>query len=199
MSDNIFPADKVVQSDYGKQDNADFAPRWAADVECVSPNGDKWTDKWANSVMQGGKVDIVARYFGAASSASAGSQSVWYIFPHSLTTVTATSYSISNFTGGSEVTGYTTGNGFTAGSRIGISLASANATTNYMTTGISMAWNGNTLSGPWTVAGLGVMNYAGNVQTANGGVLYSVGNFNAGSRQVQAGDTLNVSLTLSMQ
>ena len=192
MSDKeIFPANKV-KSDFGGSHEEAIAPYWRGSFQCVSPEGVKWEDKWANSVQNVGRSSMMQRFF--ALPATNANQSVWYVFPHSVTPVNFSNSSIGNVSV-SEVTGWSAGAGYTAGSRLGLSLASANITSNSFSTAFSIAFNG---AGPYTVAGIGMVDNAGNAQTAAAGVLYSIGNFAGGSRQVQQNDTLNVTLTLSM-
>jgi hypothetical protein len=189
MSDKVLPGDKIgAGMTMAAHDNGNVvgAPAWLADVECVGPDGTKWTDRWQNAVQFQGKVDIMNRYFGQQTNAS---MSVWYLGLHSYTNATASI--LSGLTGitASEVGGY-------GANRQSITISTFN--TNVYTTTASFGFTTST----YTVSGLLVAgNSVGSTASATAGtagIIYSAGNFNAGSRQVQSADTLNVTLTLSM-
>lgn len=190
MSDKIFPGDKVAMGMGFGQPAQEIlgSPTFSADVECVSPDGVRWTDKWKNAVQFQGKVDLMNKYFGGQTNAS---QSVFYLGLHSYTNATASI--LSGLTGitASEVGGYAT---------IRNSLTITTFNTNIYTTTASFGFTAAAMTS--TVSGLMVVansaGSTGSLTAGTAGVIYSAGNFNAGSRQVQVNDTLNVTISLSM-
>jgi hypothetical protein len=183
-NDNVFPAEKVAAGmAMGRAAEPEImgAPYWMAQVECVGPEGVKWRDGWHNAVQVQGKIDLMNRYFGATG----GAYNTWYVALHNANATFSTVASMSQWTA-SEVGGY-------SASRASFSMAS-NIATQSSTWGLSYAFTTST----YTVSGLAVCNSAANATAGVAGIVYSMGTFNAGARQVMSADTLNVTLTLSM-
>jgi hypothetical protein len=179
MSKKIFKATKMMAEMGNKSEPT--VPYFKANYEIVKPDGSRVTGQWHNAVQVQGKIDLMNRYFGCTG----GAYNTWYVGLHSANATFSTCASMSAITG-SEVGGY-------SASRLSFSQAS-NIATQSSTWSLSYAFTTST----YTVSGLFIGNSAANATAGAAGILYSAGNFNAGSRQVMSADTLNVTLSLSM-
>jgi hypothetical protein len=167
------------------------APSFHGAFECVRPDGRGgtsvvWRDDWHNVVVDIGKQMILNRLFGSRTANTGGC----FLALHSATTASNHGWdSIS----ASQVHSY----GNNAPLITFVSNAAANSTSASATYGFTASTQ--------TVSGAAVLFYSTNTMstTVAGGTgnanayMYSEGPFNGGSRQVQNGDTLNVSLTVS--
>jgi len=153
-----------------------LSPRFRYQVECVGDDGQvKWSEDIDNLVTTAGKTDLIDKYFkGSAYSAA------WYLGLKGTGSVAAGDTAASH-AGWSETNPYT-------GNRPAITFGTTAAGSN-TATAVSFAI---TLAGPTTVAGA----FVASVNTGTTGVLYSAADFST-SRSVIAGDTLNVTLTVS--
>lgn len=152
-------------------------PRFVYSVECLGADGAvKWTEEFTNLVTTQGKTDIVDKYFKGSAYTAA-----WFLGLKGTGTA-AVGDTAASHAGWAEVTPYT-------GNRPAITFGTTSGGSNTASAvGFSI-----TLAGPTTVAGAFI-------QSANSGttgVLYSAGDF-ATSRSVVAGDTLNVTVTVSI-
>jgi hypothetical protein len=197
MSDKIFPGDKMKAAmNYGAQggDGAG-APYFVADVELVRDGQTIWKDKFANSVQQGGKVDLMNRYFGGTGGAW---NTVW-LGVHNRTDATFSTASRLSDVTGAEIGGYQYAGA--TGQRFSIAGVSSLATSNPASWTVTASFSfTQTLQ---TAAGLLLaMNTTGTIASltrGTDGVIYSMGTFAGGSKPVANGDILNVTMTQSMQ
>jgi hypothetical protein len=152
-------------------------PRFHYHVECVGADGElKWVEDIDNLVTTAGKTDIVDKYFKGSAYTAA-----WFLGLAGAGTK-AVGDTLASHAGWSEVNPYT-------GNRPAITFGTTAAGSN-TATAVSYSI---TLAGPTTVAGA----FVASVATGTSGVLYSAGDF-AASRSVVAGDTLNVTVTVSV-
>ncbi|WP_322470291.1 hypothetical protein SOM08_06195 [Hydrogenophaga sp. SNF1] len=152
------------------------APRFIYEVECVGADGQvKWTERIENLVTTVGKTDLIDKYFKGSAYTAA-----WYLGLKGTGTA-AVGDTLASHAGWAEVNPYT-------GNRPAITFGTTAAGSN-TATAVSFSI---TVAGPTTVAGA----FVASVNTGTSGLLYSAGDF-AVSRSVVAGDTLNVTLTVS--
>lgn len=152
------------------------APRFIYEVECVGADGQvKWTERIENLVTTVGKTDLIDKYFKGSAYTAA-----WYLGLKGTGTA-AVGDTLASHAGWAEVNPYT-------GNRPAITFGTTAAGSN-TATAVSFSI---TVAGPTTVAGA----FVAGVNTGTSGLLYSAGDF-AVSRSVVAGDTLNVTLTVS--
>lgn len=150
-------------------------PKFTYQFECIGPDGGvKWTETIENLVTTQGKNDIIDKYFkGSAYTAT------WFLGLKGTGTAVVGDTAASHG-GWAEVNPYT-------GNRPAITFGTTAAGSNTATV-VSYA-----ITGTATVAGAFVQS----VNTGTTGFLYSAGDF-AASRSVLNGDTLNVTLTVSV-
>lgn len=150
-------------------------PRFTYKVECDGPDGKvKWTETFENLVTTAGKTDIVDKYFKGS-----GYTAAWYLGLAGAGTK-AVGDTLASHAGWTEITAYT-------GNRGAITFGTTSAGSN-TATAVSFP-----ITGTATVAGA----FISSVATGTSGILYSVGDF-AASRSVLSGDTLNVTMTVSV-
>lgn len=150
-------------------------PRFHYHVECLGPDGElKWVEDIDNLVTTVGKNDLLDKYF-KGSAYTAG----WFLGLAG-TGTKAVGDTAASHAGWAEVTPY-------AGNRPGITFGTSSAGSN---TATAVSY---TINATATVAGAFVQS----VNTGTTGILYSAGDF-AASRSVLSGDTLNVTLTVSV-
>jgi hypothetical protein len=151
------------------------APRFTYRIECRDAAGRvKWAETVENLVTTQGGNDLIDKYFkGSAYTAT------WYM---GLAGVGAKALAdtLASHAAWAELTPY-------AGNRPAITFGTTSAKSN-TATAVSYA-----ITGTATVAGA----FVANVNTGTAGILYSVSDF-AASRSVVSGDTLNVTLTVSV-
>jgi hypothetical protein len=144
-------------------------------IECVGADGEvKWTEEFDNLVTTEGKNDILDKYFKGSAYTAA-----WFLGLKG-TGSAAAGDTLASHAGWSEVTPY-------SGNRPAITFGTTSAGSN-TATAVSFAINATA-----TVAGA----FIGSVNTGTAGKLYSAGDF-AASRSVLSGDTLNVTVTVSV-
>lgn len=156
------------------------APRAAFAFECLGPDGAvKWRDGFSNVVTTSGKQNLLDVYLGATAKPS------WFVILKG-TGTPAAGDTLATHATWTEATPYT-------GNRPAITFGAATVVN---TTGAQVV-NGTAVSfaitATATVAGAGVCTAA----TGTTGTLYNVGDF-AAARSVASGDTLAVTITLSM-
>lgn len=154
-----------------------FAPRAVFDVECVGADGAvKWTDRAHNLVTTPGKTDILDKYLkGSAYTAS------WFVILKGTGSADAADTLASH-------AGWTEQNGVvSSATRPGITWGTT-ATGSNTSSAVAIS-----ITGSGTVAGAGIASVA----TGTSGVLYNVGDFSA-SRTVASGDTLNITIQLTI-
>jgi len=151
------------------------APAALFEFECVGADGAvKWRESVRNLVTNGGKTDIIDKYLKGASYSAA-----WFVILAG-TGTKAAGDTLASHAGWSEVTPY-------SGNRPAITWGTTSAGSNTSSaTSIS-------ITGTATVAGAGTSS----VNSGTSGILYNVADFSA-SRSVVNGDTLNVTITLSV-
>lgn len=151
------------------------APRFNYGFICLDRNGRiKWEEDIFNTVVTVGRNDLLDKYFKGSAYTAA-----WKLGLKGTGSVAAGD-SLSSHAGWSEVTPY-------AGSRPAITFGVSSSGSNTATV-ISYTINANA-----TVAGAFITDQA----SGTSGILYSAGDF-AASRSVVSGDTLNVTLTVSV-
>jgi hypothetical protein len=158
------------------------APHFAAKMECISPEGVRWTDGYDhNVVVTQGRRWLLNRIFNSATASTAGC----FLQLHSATTAAAHDYAAMS---ASRVTAY----------GANIPPISMTATTN--DTAQTMSASYAFTNGTQTVLGAAVFFYTsasmGTNPTAGDVLLYSEGQFGT-TRTVGNGDTLNVTLTVA--
>lgn len=152
-------------------------PRFHYHIECVGADGEvKWVEDIDNLVTTVGKTDIVDKYFKGSAYTAA-----WFLGLKGAGSAVVGD-TLASHGGWAEVNPYT-------GNRPAITFGTTAAGSN-TATAVSYAI---TLAGPTTVAGA----FVASVNTGTGGTLYSAGDF-AASRSVVSGDTLNVTITVSV-
>lgn len=151
------------------------APRAIFDFECIGPDGEvKWRERIENLVTTAGKTDIVDKYLKGSAYTAA-----WYLLLAGSGTK-AVGDTLASHAGWSEITAYT-------GSRPAITWGTTSAGSN-TATAVSFS-----MTGSYTVAGAG----CSTVASGTSGTLYNVGDF-AAARTGASGDTINVTVTLSV-
>lgn len=159
----------------GMQDAAG-APRFRYDVVCTGADGvEKWRDGFDNLVTTVGKNDLLDKYFKGSAYTAA-----WFLGLKG-SGAPVVGDTLASHASWSEVNPYT-------GNRPAITFGTSASGSN-TATAVSYAI---TLAGPTTVAG----GFVSSVNTGTAGILYSAGDFSS-ARSVAAGDTLNVTLTVS--
>lgn len=155
------------------------APRYTYAVECVGADGQtKWTETVHNLVPRPAKTDLIDKYFKGSTYTAA-----WYMGLKSAGTPAVTDTLASHVS-------WTESNPY-SGNRPAITFGSTIATSDVVTntaTAVSYA-----ITGSATVAGA----FVASANSGTSGVLYSASDF-AAARTVSSGDTLNVTLTVSM-
>ncbi len=151
------------------------APRFHYDVECIGADGVlKWAESFDNLVTTGGKDDLLDKYFAGSAYTAA-----WYLGLKGTGTAAAGDTMASHATW-SEVNPYT-------GNRPALSWSAASAGSKAATVVSYSITSSATVAGAFTATS----------NTGTTGILYSAGDFGT-SRSVVSGDTLNVTLTLSV-
>lgn len=151
------------------------APSMRYVVECIGADGQvKWREEFSNLVTTAGKTDIVDKYLKGS-----GYTAAWYCLLKG-TGSAAAGDTLASHAGWSEVTPY-------SGNRPTITWGTTSSGSN------TSSAVGISITGSATVAGAGVSS----VNTGTSGTLYSAGDFSA-SRSVISGDTLNVTITISV-
>lgn len=155
-------------------------------VECVGPDGKvKWTDTFHNLVVNEGLQDMNNQYFkGVGYSAS------WYLGlvtgPGAGNTYAATDTLATN-PGWNENVLYT-------GNRKAVTFGTPTSadpsviSNSASPASFSMTTNGTVIAGALLAS----------VSSGTSGILFSVGNFTGGDKNVDNGDTLNVTYTFSL-
>lgn len=149
-------------------------PYFTYSVECIGADGQKkWSEEIKNLVTTVGKNDLIDKYFKGSSYSAA-----WYLGLKGAGSA-ANGDTLASHAGWSEVNPY-------SGNRPAITFGTSSGGSN-TATAVSYA-----ITGSATVAGA----FVASANTGTSGILYSAGDF-AASRSVVAGDTLNVTLTVS--
>ena len=152
-----------------------LAPYFIYSVICKDNLGnEKWSEEVKNLVTTVGKTDIVDKYFKASAYTAA-----WYLGLKGSGTISS-SDTLASHSGWSEITPY-------SGNRPAITFgttASGSNTTNALNISINAT---STISGA----------FLANASSGTSGILYSTSDFTV-ARTVASGDTLSVTLTLSV-
>lgn len=150
-------------------------PKFHYDVVCIGPDGvEKWRDEFTNLVTTAGKTDIVDKYFKGSAYTAA-----WYLGLKGTGTAAAGD-TLASHAGWSEVNPY-------SGNRPAITFGTTSGGSN---TATAVTY---TINASATVAGA----FIASANTGTSGTLYSAGDF-AASRSVASGDSLQVSVTVSV-
>jgi hypothetical protein len=161
-----------------------FAPRAIFAVECVGADGEvKWREDFHNTVFTAGKVDILEKYFRGSAYTAA-----WFLALKGTGTEVAAD-TLASHASWAEVTGV-----YAAANRptVSFAAAAANGANGQIATSAAVSI---AITGSGTVAGCGLTQTQ--VKATTTGILYNAGDF-AAPRTVASGDTLNVSLTLTI-
>jgi len=165
-------AGMVMGSPFGESIKA---PRFRYEVECRGADGElKWVEDVTNLVTTEGGNDLIDKYFKGSAYTAA-----WFMGLAGTGTKAAAD-TLASHAAWSEVNPY-------AGNRPAITFGTTAAKSNTATV-VAYA-----ITGSATVAGA----FVASVNTGTSGKLYSVSDF-AASRAVISGDTLNVTLTVTV-
>lgn len=146
------------------------------------PLEDKWNDHFLNTIMTGGKNDLLDKYFAGSS----------YTASWSLGLISSASYSaISAADVPSSHAGWTESTAYSNSTRVALAFSSASGGSKATSAASSF-----TINATDTIKGGFVTTLA--TKSGTTGILYSAGLFTGGDRSVLSGDTLNVSLTQSV-
>jgi len=152
------------------------APRARFTFQCVDADGrERWTETADNLVLNAGKTEIVDKFLKAASYSAA-----WYLLLKGTGTIAAGD-TLASHAGWTELQPYAGSN------RPAITWGTTSGGSNTSTT-VAVSINATA-----TVAGAGIAN----AQTGTSGILYNAADF-ATARSVVNGDTLNVTVTISV-
>jgi hypothetical protein len=147
------------------------------------PNGEvRWNDEFANTVMTAGKTDLVDKYFKGSTYTAA-----WYVG-----LVSSSGYSaIAAADTAASHAGWTEDQNYSQANRPTLTFGTASAgSVNNSGSVAAFSINGTT-----TIKGAFVI--TNNTKGGTTGTLYSAGLF-SGDRAVVSGDTLNVTITLTI-
>jgi hypothetical protein len=154
-------------------------------VECVGPDGQvKWTDTFHNLVMNTGVQDMNTQYFKGAAYTAAFFLGL-VTGPGSGTTFAAGD-TLATHAGWTESSAY-------AGSRKAVTFGTA-TTANPSVITNSASPSSFVMNATVTIAGA----FLCTVASGTSGVLFSAGDFTGGDKNVDSGDTLNVTYTFSL-
>ena len=145
-------------------------------VECFDKDGNlKWTETASNLVTNEGLNDVLNKYFKGSTYTAA-----WYVLLKGTGTIAAAD-TLASHAGWTELTGYT-------GNRQALTLGTV----------ASQSVNNSASKAVFPITGSATVYGAGlsSVATGTSGTFYGAADF-SGSRAVENGDTLNVTVTLT--
>lgn len=154
-------------------------PRFYALVECRNAAGELvWRDDIRNLVTTLGKNNLLDTVFGATAKGS------WFLGLKGAGSAAAGDTSASH-------AGWAESSAYAEATRPALTLAAASAgsASNTASKAVFTMNAGATIAGAFLIAN--------NTKGGTTGVLYSAGDFTGGSRTVQSGDTLSVTMTLT--
>jgi len=142
----------------------------------------KWDGVFLNTVVTAGKNDLLDKYFAGSAYTAA-----WY-----LSLITSTGYSaIAAGDTMSSHSGWAESSAYSNSTRVAPSFSSASSGSKATSSAVAFTINAtDTIKGGFITSN--------NTKAGTTGILYSAGLFTGGDRSVASGDTLNVSLTLSV-
>lgn len=161
-----------------------IAPRFRYHVDCIGADGElKWVEDFENLVTTQGKNDLLTKYFKGSAYTAA-----WFVALYNAgTPVVGDTYA--------SHAGYTEDVNYSNANRPTLTLGTA-ASGSIDNTASVAAFSMNAST---TILGCAVVsNNTKNDTAAGGAILYSAGAFSGGSRAVVNGDTLNVTVTLTV-
>lgn len=151
-------------------------------VECFDENGElKWQDEFDNLVVTAGLNDLLDKYFKGSTYTAA-----WYVGLASSSPTFAAGDTMASHGGWTEVATYSEANRQT----LTLGTVSGGSVNNSASKAVFSINDSATVGGAFVVTN--------NTKSGSTGTLYGGGAFSEGNRSVVSGDTLNVTITLSV-
>lgn len=163
------------------------APEFVYDIVCYDKDDrEKWREVIRNTVMTGGKNDLLDKYF-----AGSGYTAAWYVGLISSVSFSAIAAAdtMASHAGWTEA-GPTNAPNYSQGNRVSISWSAAASSSKAASAACAFS-----ITGTGTVKGAFVT--SNNTKDGTTGILYSASTF-AADRSVANGDTINVTPTMSV-
>lgn len=163
------------------------APEFVYDIVCRDAHGnEKWREVIHNTVMTGGKNDLLDKYFAGSAYTAA-----WYVGLISSVSYSAIAAAdtMSSHAGWTEA-GNANAPTYSQANRVTITWSSASAGSKAASAACAFS-----ITGTGTVKGAFVT--SNNTKDGTTGILYSASTFSA-DRSVASGDTINVTPTMSV-
>ena len=183
----------AIKIDRGPEQEFIAAPKFGADFQCVGPDGgggtkEVWRDHWDNIVVDQGRAILLNKVFATGFT----DHTCAFLFLHSASIGSGNTWG--NISA-SQVGGY---NANLPRVTFATAGTASNAGTNVITANTSYQFSAST----YTVSGAGIMFYTNTSCATNFGTsdgrMYCYGSFSGGSQTVQNGNTLNVTVSVSL-
>lgn len=152
-------------------------------IECHDRDGNlKWVDEFANLVTTVGMNDLLTQYFKGSAYTAA-----WYVGLTAGTPTFAAGDTMSSHSGWTEVTAYSEG----ARQTLTLGTPSGGSVNNTASKAVfTISSNGTTIGGAFVVTN--------STKGGTSGTIYGGGALGAGNKTIDNGDTLSVTVTLTV-